>query len=68
VKLYAVLAGEATAPDRALQVFGEDGQRTVGSTATGKHSLMGASYVIVMPHDDGELFSLHFDLQLQGAG
>jgi hypothetical protein len=32
---------------------------------TGKHSLMSAAHVIVMPHDEGELFSLHFDLQLQ---
>jgi hypothetical protein len=35
---------------------------------TGKHSLMGSVHVIVVPHDDGELFSLHFDLQLQVTG
>jgi hypothetical protein len=26
---------------------------------SGKHSLMGAVHVIVVPYDDGELFSLH---------
>jgi hypothetical protein len=32
---------------------------------TGDDSLVSAVHVIAVPHDDGELFSLHFDPQLQ---
>jgi hypothetical protein len=65
MKLYFVFVGEATAPHRALQVFGEIDHHAISSMTTGDDSLMSAVHVIVVPHDDGELFSLHFDLQLQ---
>ena len=68
MKLDFVFVGEATAPHGALQVFGEVKYHTVSSVTPGKHPLMCAVHVIVMPHDDGELFSLHFDLQLQVTG
>ena len=65
MKLDFVLVGEDTAPHGALQVFGEVEHHAISSVTTGNHSLMSAVHVIVMPYDDGELFSLHFDLQLQ---
>jgi hypothetical protein len=68
MKLDFVLVGEATAPHGALQVFGEVEHHAIGSVTTGKHSLVSAVDIVVMPYDDGELFSLHFDLQLQVTG
>jgi hypothetical protein len=68
MKLHFVLVGEAAAPHGALQVFGEIKHHAISGVTTGKHSLVGAVHVIVMPYDDSELFSLHFDLQLQVTG
>jgi len=68
MKLDFVFVGEATAPQWALQVFSEVEHHAIGSVTTGNHPLMSAVHVIVVPYDDGELFSLHFDLQLQVTG
>jgi hypothetical protein len=70
MKLDFVFVGEATAPQWALQVFGEVEHHAIGSVTTGKHSLMGSVDIVVVPHDDGELFSLHLisNYRLQGAG
>jgi hypothetical protein len=59
MKLDAVLIGEAAAVRGALQVFGEVEHCAVGSVTARDDSLMCAVHVIVVPHDDGELFSLH---------
>jgi hypothetical protein len=66
MELHFVFAGEATAPHGALQVFGKVKHHAIGSVTTGKHPLVCAVHVIVMPHDDGELFSLHFDSPVTG--
>jgi len=65
MELHFVLAGEAAAPHGALQVFGKVEHHTFGSVTTGEHSLVCAVDIVVVPYDDGELFSLHFDLRLQ---
>ena len=59
MKLHFVLASETAAPHGALQVFGKVKHHTVNGVATGKHPLMRAVHVVVMPHDNNELFCLH---------
>jgi hypothetical protein len=59
MKLHFVFAGEAAAVRGALQVFGEVEHHAIGSVTARDDSLMCAAYIIVVPHDDGELFSLH---------
>ena len=59
MKLHFVLVGEAAAPYGALQVFGEVEHHAVGSVTTGQDPLVCAVDVVVVPYDDGELFSLH---------
>jgi hypothetical protein len=67
MQLDAVLIGEAAAVCWALQVFGEVKHHAVSSVTTCKHSLMGSVDVIVVPHEDGELFSLHDVILRDGA-
>ena len=59
MKLHLVLAGEAAAVCWALQVLCKAHHGAGGSVPTGDDALVGSVDVIVVPYDDGELFSLH---------
>jgi hypothetical protein len=59
MKLHLVFASKAAAVCWALQVFGEVKHHTRSGMTTGDDALVSAVDVIVVPYDDGELFSLH---------